>query len=95
MPLTTSRTPGTHQASTPARRFAARLGRLPFKVTTPCSTSMSISPRAPGNPARTSFGLTLLARLDGELLEGRLLVIGLAQMVQDAVIAHGRSGLHP
>ena len=33
--------------------------------------------------------LTLLAFRDGELLEGRLLVIGLAQMVQDAVIAHG------
>ena len=89
MPLTTSRTPGTHQASTPARRFAARLGRLPFKVTTPCSTSMSISPRAPGNPARTSFCSPFSRAVDGELLEGRLLVIGLAQMVQDAVVAHG------
>ena len=39
--------------------------------------------------------LTLFALRDGELLEGRLLVIGLAQMVQDAVIAHGECGFHP
>ena len=88
MPLTTSRTPGTHQASTPARRFAARLGRLPLSVTTPFSTSMSMSPRPPAVLARTSSASILLALLDGELLEGRLLVIGLAQMVQDAVVAH-------
>ena len=41
------------------------------------------------------FRLTFFALRDGELLERRLLVIGLAQMVQDAVIAHGESGFHP
>jgi len=44
VPLTTSRLPGAHQARTPARRFEARFGTLPFRVTTPCSTS--ISPRS-------------------------------------------------
>jgi hypothetical protein len=52
---------------------------------------MSISPRAP-EPGAYELRLTFLARREGELLEGGLLVIGLAQMVQDAVIAQGEAG---
>ena len=40
----TSRLPGTHQASSPARRFPSSPGTWPFRVTTPSSTATSIQP---------------------------------------------------
>ena len=51
IPFTTSRTPGTHQAMTPANRLDVNPGIVPFRVTIPSCTSMSIVPRAPcGTP---------------------------------------------
>src|SRR6185436_15397658 len=42
-----------------------------------------------GQSGAHELRFTLLTLLDGELLEGRFLVIGFAQMIEDAVVAHG------